>query len=525
MPTTHTVATSPASAAGLDLRGLLTIDVVAELRKLCQAQLQGPWQLPAELVRRAIRAGASNVRVTFGRGRVVVSDDGAGLDPALVQWTAILVDRDRRAEERHLALATLEKAGEPALLALGGLDQLRELTIQTVSGGREHALSYQRGTPATMASGAARAAGGTQVVLQVPGLPRRQAARWLADVARFAPVSLVVDGKPVADGLAGALVQAPLAPPLRGQVALVARGDTAHAYLLAHGLVTAHLSIPEVPAFQAAVELGATGGELTPARLREAAVPHLAALTDQAVALLARAAEQPWAWSEPQRARLAQLTLQAVRRNLRPQQVERLGVFRILGATGPALVDLASLRRAAAADAAGARTLLALSPGQPADHYAIGPEPVLLADDAERSLLAELLEVRFRAPTPRQSAHSIAALARRLVHQAGRWLAEGLALIRHPTRRPPLPEHTLTVAERAFLMGLREQMRNEPVRGVEQILFCEGQGPLRRPRGTPPVLVLPRANPTVQACLRAFSADRRWTRLICLALVGATRAR
>ena len=47
----------------VDLRELLRIDIEAELRKLTVAQLPGPWQLPAELVRRAIRAGASEIDV------------------------------------------------------------------------------------------------------------------------------------------------------------------------------------------------------------------------------------------------------------------------------------------------------------------------------------------------------------------------------------------------------------------------------------------------------------------------------
>jgi hypothetical protein len=307
-------------------------------------------------------------------------------------------------------------------------------------------------------------------------------------------------------------------PPLRGQVALAEEGDIAHAYLLAHGLITAQVTVPETPCFEAAVELGGVRGELTPARLRDAVAPHLPALIDQAVALLARAA-QSTTWSESQRARLARLTLQAARRNLRRPEIERLAVFRTFDSQGPGLVDLATLWRSATADAGGAPTLLALSPDQRPDRYALGNEPVLVADDAERSLLAETLAIRFRTPSRRETAGSLAALARRLLRQLRDAAQQGIDLIRHPRRQPVLADLALSPVEQAFLAALRESLRDQPVPGAQQVVLCEGAGPLRRPSGKPPVLSLPRANPTVMACVRAFTADRRWLRLIQLALV------
>ena len=69
----------------IDVGGLLTIDVGSELRKLSQAQLQGPWQIPAELVRRALRAGATEVDVRTERHGVRVIDDGAGVPAVQLQ--------------------------------------------------------------------------------------------------------------------------------------------------------------------------------------------------------------------------------------------------------------------------------------------------------------------------------------------------------------------------------------------------------------------------------------------------------
>ncbi len=506
---------------GLDIQGLLTIDVAAELRKLSLAQLQGPWQLPAELVRRAIRTGATQIGVSFTRDRVVISDDGPGLDPSLVQWTAIVVDRKRSAEERHLALTTLERAGELGLLALAGLEPLREVAIHTIFGNQHHVLAYQAGQPASVEVGRATRAAGTQIIVRAGGLDRRRAARWIADVARFAPVAVVVDGRAIPDGMADSLLQAPLQAPLRGRLALLLEGDTAHACLLANGLVSAHLSIPDAPCFEAAVELASVQGELSPARLRDAIARNLPALIDQAVALIVAGAAQAADWPHARRARLAHLTLQAARRKLRPEEIERAAVFQQVGTGGPALVDLATLRRAATTGPGGPGTLLALDPGERPERYAVGLDPVLIADDAERSLLAEVLGVRFRTPNRQEAAHTPRALVRRLLRGGRRLLAQGLGLLLHPSRRPALPDHVLSARERAFLTALREHLRDNPVPGVEAVALCPGGGPLRRPHGTPPLLHLPRDNATVSACLRAFSSDPRWVRLIHLALTGA----
>ena len=114
----------------------------------------------------------------------------------------------------------------------------------------------------------------------------------------------------------------------------------------------------------------------------------------------------------------------------------------------------------------------------------------------------------------------MAALARRLLRAGLRLAAEGFALLTHPLRRPVLADGALSTSERAFLIALREHVRANPVRDVHGVVLCEGERPLRRPAGRPAVLRLPRGNPIVRACLRAFTADARWTRMIYLALVS-----
>jgi hypothetical protein len=455
-----------------DLRDLLTIDVAAELRKLCQAQVHGPWQVPAELVRRAIEAGARHIDVRFGRRWVVVTDDGPPVDPEQARAARVLVDRHRPDEERHQALTILERAGALALMALAGLGE----------------VNLDDGAPV-----------GTRIAVRASRVGRRAARRWLMDVARFAPVSILVDGRPLPDALAGSLARTALQPPLRGQLALMPEGDVAHAYLVAHGLVTAHLTVPATPAFVAALELG--GGDLDPNRLRDAALPHLPALVDQAVGLIAASTPR----SETARARLARLALQAARHRHSPPGIEARPLFRT--ADG-ALVDLRTLRAAATRG-----PLQALSPHQPPARHVLGPAPVLVADEAERSLLAEVLGARFTTPSPRASASSLHAAATRLLRHAGRAIGTAADLLRHPIHRRPLADESLAPSERALVAALRAEV---------PVAICEGRGRPRRARGR--VLQLPRDNPIVVAAVRAYAADPSWLRLIRPALLGTAKS-
>ena len=384
-----------APAGTVDVRELLSIDVAAELRKLSQAQLEGSWQVPAELVRRAIRAGATRVELRFGR-QLVVSDDGTPLDPALADHTHALIDRRRGDPVRHQAFVALERAGELSLLALLGLPHLRGLDIRRP------------------------AAGGTEIAVRAGGLDRRRARRWLTEVARFAPVSVVVDGSaldPASSRSRAVLIEAPLEPPLAGRVALLARGDTAQAFLLAHGLVSAHVGIPGAPPFEAAVELGDARNASTPAGLRDALQPLLPTLIDQAVALLLRLAPELSRRPEHHRARAARLLLQAVRGGLRPAELERLPVFRAITTRGPILVDLGTLRGLARPSADGMPALLALPPDRSPANHAVGDDPIVIADEVERSLLAETLAVGFRIPDRRASSFALTALLRRAAQE------------------------------------------------------------------------------------------------------------
>ncbi|HET6585428.1 MAG TPA: hypothetical protein VFG69_18345, partial [Nannocystaceae bacterium] len=491
----------------IDIGRLLTIDVESELRKLSQAQLQGPWQIPTEFVRRALRNGATEIDVQLSRHRARVIDDGSGVDPSLLQWTAVLLDHRRPNAERHNALTVLEGSGELALLAVAGLSP-RAVTIDAHHGGRRHVLEYTADRAPRLRTAAASGSGCT-VTIEAHGLERRACADWLIDAAKFASAAIRVDGKLIPHGFSHAFAIAELAAPLRGRLAIPFEGETAHAWLLEHGIVTGHVAIPEAPCFEAAIELGSGEVDLSAARVREAVQPHVAMLVDQAVTVLARVAGQAGGMPEPARARLARLVLQAARKQLRTQDIVRAQVFRVADAEGERWTDILGLQAASQRDASGALILLALYPGQRPDRYALGAAPVLVADEAERSLLSELLQARFRPPDARDARESLRGAWHRGVDGLGRALGRAADLLRHPLRGKPIDDDLLPLEEHQLLEELRLHLSRDPHRSVEGITMCAGAGPIRRTRGGTPMLLLPRRNPAVAACVRAIAQDRR----------------
>jgi hypothetical protein len=498
----------------IDVGDLLTIDVASELRKLSQAQLQGPWQIPAEFVRRALRNGAREIDVELGRHRAKVIDDARPIELAPLGWTAILVDPRRSNPERHQALTALEAAGELALLATAGLGP-SSLTLRSRWRGTVHVLQWD-GRSARVSSQPEPGADRNEIELHAAGLERRACHDWLLDATRFATAAIRIDGNVVPAGFAQAFAHVELRAPLRGRLAIPTQGDTAHAWLLDHGIVSGHVAIPETPAFEAAVELGSDHHDASAARLREALQPHVIALVDQAMELLLRIAAQGASLPEPARARLARLLLQGARKQLRVADVMRARVLRAQDGAGERLIDLATLEALAREDSSGHASLLALYPDQRPEAFAIGGDPVLVADEVERSSIAELLQVRFRPPEPRDSRGGVRALLRRMRDGAGHGLRDALLRVRHPFVGKVIDDELLSDRERNLVEVLRAHLAQDPHRVIDGLVMCAGAGPIRRTRGQ---LLLPRRNRTVRAAVAALAHDPAWAYPAWLALL------
>ncbi|NVB37790.1 hypothetical protein G6O69_08090 [Pseudenhygromyxa sp. WMMC2535] len=519
----------------LDVGSLLTIDVESELRKLTQAQLQGPWQLPAELVRQALRAGALRVEVELGRNQLRVrAEGGEGISPEVLRELAALLDGSRPTERRHRALSTLERLGALALLGLVGLDPsaLQILTPASVGNRQPMRLEWRRGQAARLERLEAPGPRDAQIVVRGAKLDRARAKEWLANVARHAPVPILVDGRPLLRasevGFEGAICVVQYDLELAGSsapctFAIPREGDIARIFLLQDGLLSAHMSVPDAPCFEAALETSSLpdlGPGAGAARLREAATPHLEAITAAAVEHIIGMCRDGASLATADRSRLTQILLSCARRSREhARTIARLPLFRGIEPDGrERWCDLLSLRQSVHEDY-GERQLTALFPDQnPADFVA--ERRVYILDESERALLGELLELGFRQPRRRVEGRRSLARSLRELPRALRGLDLAAAL--RPGGRL-VPETELDAGERGLLIQLRAAME-----GCE-VAFCTGSGPVRRVGSGPDKLLMPRGSAQVQAAILAVTRDPSWVYPALLALLDGsefpTRAR
>ena len=93
---------------------LFAIDVAAEVATLCGAQIQGPWQVPAELVRLANARGVARVEIDRVRGGFCFRCDGVLADPEELTDLATIFDteapRMRRQAPPHFRLTIRNSA-------------------------------------------------------------------------------------------------------------------------------------------------------------------------------------------------------------------------------------------------------------------------------------------------------------------------------------------------------------------------------------------------------------------------------
>lgn len=505
----------------IDVGSLLTIDVESELRKLTQAQLQGPWQLPAELVRRALRHGAARVEVELGRQQLRVRSQGGGVPQVVLRELAALLDPQRSPQRRHRALSELERAGELSLLGLLGLEptQLRIVTLAASSEGAtaEHpamGLSWRSGGAVELQRFEPPGPTHAEVLVRGAKLDRTRAREWLADVARHAPSEIEVDGRPLIGAGAGfedAFSITRIVDPVPATLALPREGELARLYLLQDGLITTHMSVPEAPCFEAAIETR-TLAEPTAsaAQLRELIQPLIPKIVAAAIEHMIAVGQQGAALAPADRSRLTRLLLHGARRDReQAKTIARLPLFRGLERDGrERWCDLLALRQSVQEEA-GERLLIALFPDQDPAEFA--PEARLyVLDESERALLGELLELGFRQP--RRRVHGRRGLLKALRELPSQLRGQALFAALRPGGRP-IPDATLEHDERTFLIQLRAQLE-----GCE-VAMCTGSGPVRRIGAGPHKLLLPRQSARVKSAVVAVSQDPSWVYPALLALL------
>ena len=492
--------------ATLEIDDLLRIDVEAELRKVTRGQLLGPWQAPAELVRRAIRAGATKVDLRFTGRRLEILDDGAPISATVLSHLAQLLDR-RNASRRHAGLNGLEANDEAALLCLAGL-HITRLAIATSDGSTRTSLIYD-GRKVTLERAAWREGQGTHFRLVARECASRRARNWLEQSCAFSPAAVRIDGRRIASPFADALFAAPIDDPLPGNIAFTREGDIARAWLLVHGVVVTHVHITPSPPFDAAIELsGLAGSNTSAADLRALLEPRLRKLVGRALVYLTGLARRASKLQAALLSRTTEILLHTAANHGGLASIEDLPLFPIISSDGEiAWHDLDRLR--SLARDSGGRLFAADPHAAPRGFDA----PCLLVSERARQLLAELLHVRLEQPRPKNyRGGRIARLRLWIASTASHaWLGFRRAVGRAPHA---LPSQALTASERNLLAALVQQ-RADATR--LQIALCEGDGPIRSDKTR---LWLPRANAEVKRAVTLFARDPAWLYPISMGLLG-----
>ncbi len=487
---------------------LLAIDVAAELHTLCREQLQGSWQVPAELVRLAVVRGARRVEVRGHRRGFELRCDGAELSLRHLAALALALDGEAEGDRRHGAVVELEEGAALALLWAAGFEDGSIEIVADGPGGR-FSMRYRTGAPPELVEDPEpRGETGFELRSSSRRFDWGRAVDWLRSAVRFAPLPVVVDGQPVDRGFAAVLAETLLERPVPCSVAVARTGDAPRLWLLRHGVVATRATVPGYPAFEAAVELAAhSTATATPGDLRGAVNRFLPGLTETAVGLMIDAARGIERLDGAARERLVCLLLRAARRRLRRDDIVGLPLLRV--ASGPprrtAWMTVSEARQLALRSGG---LLLSDDPAAPRAAASEGGRPVLLLSTEAQSLLADLLRVRVERVPRRSRNRGLRSLAAAV--RTG--LARVSELTLGPVGRAVVPADELLDPERALLTTL-----NRHLAPPFEARICTGSGRLRRRSGR---LLLPRNSTLVVRAARLVAADERWQYPVVLALLG-----
>lgn len=451
----------------------LAIDAAAGASRLAGGALQGPWQVPAELARSALRRGARRVDVRCHDRSFSVTDDGAPPEGATCEQVARALDPHASAEDRDRALAALE-AGPAA------------------------ELRYLAALPGARVSLASPGTRGLTVTADAIAWDAAEARSWLLSVARFAGDRVALDGTPVPQDHPPHVAAAALAPPRAGRLWLPLSGEEGALWLIEDGIVSAFLVAPSAVPFVALVDLtGRNRLSGDGAALREAVARDVGAFQEDAARLVLRAAANVPALDAPRLRRLRVMLLAVAR--LKHLRSEALHARAFLARDRTAARWLSLVELAAPAMLGADRRVPTCPPEAVGTSLFPTVRPAVVLEARERARLAQELGLRFRV-LPRTER----GLART-------WRATAADALRRcrvlflPSR--PIASARLSPDERVLLAAVTDG----------HAAFGTGAGPVRWDRGR---LLLPRGNADVRAAVRALARDPDQAFAAVLALAG-----
>ena len=480
---------------------LLAIDVGSELRTLCEAQLRGTWQVPAELVRFALRLGADEIEVDRRWLGFRFRWRGPAVSERVLRYLRSALDRGCPATKRQQAIGALEAHGAEALLWAAGLRGARLRVESSGLQGRSIFIHREGGRPRFLGHGNGDRPPEVELRWACSRLDIRRSVAWLRMATRFVDGTVRVNGRPVPRGFADGMYHVRLEKPLSCRVGLTRSGDHPVLWLLKDGVVSARAGISGYPPFEAAVELGGlVPGGASSADLRRAVTPYVNELVDRAVWMMVEVAKRMPEMGDRDRSRVTALLLRAARRRLRDSEVRCLSLIPTASA-GENRLSVEDIRQLAARRG---HVLAAMDPDAVSCDALVDPEATLVASSENRSLLSELIDVRFQAPSRR---------SRRLADRLGLWARRATTNIARRIRgmagSRSVDPGSLTEDEKNLLAALNV---HDPPR---KIVLCRGDGKVRASSGRS---IVPRDNSVTIAGAECVKSDSSWAYPVLLAL-------
>jgi len=244
---------------------LFSIDVEAHLKKAASYTFGSSAHYPVELVRAALRRGATQVDVHLSRDRLQVIDNGCGLDAAAVKTLNILMDPQESEALKEEAIESIQNHQGMGLLAIFASNP-REILVENSSSSSRLQLYYKKNLfkkSGSIQASSAVGTNGTRITLM--GLHRdverekqllEAFCRSVRQEVRLNHRSL--GGQPFLSGQMAVIELSPLKSisVSLGQVGIPLTGRICHFRLLDQGIPWHHFSLPPQKGFifDAAVE-------------------------------------------------------------------------------------------------------------------------------------------------------------------------------------------------------------------------------------------------------------------------------
>ncbi|MBN2399495.1 MAG: hypothetical protein JXI33_04055 [Candidatus Aminicenantes bacterium] len=173
---------------------LLSVDADAHLEKLTAHVFPSPALLPVELVRSALKRKAGAVSIHVRSERIIISDDGQGIDREQWQAVACLGDSGQSAAARENAMALIQGMAAPGIGLLAVfMPGVRSLQIENAGPSDASTLHMTAGR-ITLENGSSWSPG-TRITIRRRRGPAAEEKILLAQLCAAVPAEISINGR------------------------------------------------------------------------------------------------------------------------------------------------------------------------------------------------------------------------------------------------------------------------------------------------------------------------------------------